>query len=74
VKAKQFEPIAPEIEVDDFAKLDLRIAKIVKAEHVEGADKLLKLTLDIGDETRTVFAGIKSAYAPEDLQGNTRLW
>jgi methionyl-tRNA synthetase len=69
VKAKQFEPIAPEIEVDDFAKLDLRIAKIIKAEHVEGADKLLKLTLDIGDETRTVFAGIKSAYAPEDLQG-----
>jgi methionyl-tRNA synthetase len=69
VKAKQFEPIAPEIEFDDFAKIDLRIAKIVKAEHVEGADKLLKLTLDIGDETRTVFAGIKSAYAPEDLEG-----
>jgi methionyl-tRNA synthetase len=69
VKAKQFDPIAPEIEFDDFAKIDLRIAKIVKAEHVEGADKLLKLTLDIGDETRQVFAGIKSAYAPEDLQG-----
>jgi methionyl-tRNA synthetase len=69
VKAKQFEPIAPEIEFDDFAKLDLRIAKIIKAEHVEKADKLLKLTLDIGDETRTVFAGIKSAYAPEDLEG-----
>lgn len=69
VKAKQFDPIAPEIEFDDFAKIDLRIAKIVKAEHVEKADKLLKLTLDIGDETRQVFAGIKSAYAPEDLQG-----
>jgi methionyl-tRNA synthetase len=69
VKAKQFDPIAPEIEFDDFAKIDLRIAKIVKAEHVEGADKLLKLTLDIGDETRQVFAGIKSAYSPEDLEG-----
>ena len=63
------EPIADQIQYDDFAKLDLRIAKIVKAEHVEGADKLLQLTLDIGDETRKVFAGIKSAYAPEDLEG-----
>jgi len=61
--------IAPEIEFDDFAKIDLRIARIVKAEHVEKADKLLQLTLDIGDETRNVFAGIKSAYAPEDLEG-----
>ena len=69
IKAKQFDPIAPEIEFDDFAKLDLRIAKIIKAEHVEKADKLLKLTVDIGDETRQVFAGIKSAYAPEDLEG-----
>jgi len=58
------------IEYDDFAKVDLRIAKIVKADHVEGADKLLQLTLDIGEEkTRNVFAGIKSAYAPEDLEG-----
>ena len=63
------EAIAPEIEFDDFAKVDLRIAKIVKAEHVEKADKLLQLTLDIGGETRNVFAGIKSAYAPEDLEG-----
>lgn len=63
------DPIAPEIEFDDFAKIDLRIAKIVKAEHVEKADKLLQLTLDIGGETRNVFAGIKSAYAPEDLEG-----
>jgi methionyl-tRNA synthetase len=61
--------IAPQIEYDDFAKVDLRIARIIKAEHVEGADKLLQLTLDIGDETRNVFAGIKSAYAPEDLEG-----
>ncbi len=61
--------IAPEIEFNDFAKIDLRIAKIVKAEHVEGADKLLQLTLDIGDQTRNVFAGIKSAYAPEELEG-----
>jgi len=63
------DPISDTINFDDFAKLDLRIAKIVKAEHVEGADKLLQLTLDIGGETRNVFAGIKSAYAPEDLQG-----
>jgi methionyl-tRNA synthetase len=57
------------ISIDDFNKLDLRVAKIVKAEHVEGADKLLKLTLDLGESTRTVFAGIKSAYAPEQLEG-----
>ena len=55
------------IEYDDFAKLDLRIARIVNAESVEGADKLIRLTLDLGDEKRTVFAGIKAAYAPEDL-------
>jgi methionyl-tRNA synthetase len=63
------DPIAEVISIDDFAKVDLRIAKIIKAEHVEGADKLLQLTLDIGGETRNVFAGIKSAYAPEDLEG-----
>ena len=57
------------ISIDDFNKLDLRVAKIVKAEHVEGADKLLELTLDTGGATRTVFAGIKSAYAPEQLEG-----
>ncbi len=67
--AKKFDPIANEIEFEDFAKIDLRIAKIVKAEHVKGADKLLQLTVDIGDETRNVFAGIKSAYKPEDLEG-----
>ena len=63
------EPIAAEIQYDDFAKIDLRIARIVKAEHVKGADKLLQLTLDIGGETRNVFAGIKSAYSPEQLEG-----
>lgn len=63
------EPICDEIEFEDFAKVDLRVAKIAKAEHVEGADKLLKLTLDLGGETRQVFAGIKSAYAPEDIEG-----
>jgi methionyl-tRNA synthetase len=62
-------PIAETISFDDFAKVDLRVARIVKAEHVEGADKLLQLTLDIGTEARNVFAGIKSAYSPEDLEG-----
>ena len=58
------------ITIDDFTKVDLRIAKIVAAEHVEGADKLLKLTLDIGEaNTRQVFAGIKSAYDPSELEG-----
>ena len=61
---------APHISIDDFGKVDLRIARIVNAKHVNGADKLLKLTLDIGDgRNRTVFAGIKSAYKPEELIG-----
>ncbi|MBU2278353.1 MAG: methionine--tRNA ligase, partial [Gammaproteobacteria bacterium] len=64
-----FEPLAPTINFDDFAKLDLRVARIVNAEHVEGADKLVKLQLDLGFETRQVFAGIKSAYEPADLVG-----
>tara|TARA_R110002095_G_scaffold87667_5_gene76565 strand:- start:3664 stop:5718 length:2055 start_codon:yes stop_codon:yes gene_type:complete len=63
------EPIAEQIEFADFAKLDLRIVRIAKAEHVEGAKKLLRLTLDLGGESRNVFAGIKSAYSPEDLEG-----
>jgi len=58
-----------QISIEDFNKLDLRIAKIVEAEHVDGADKLLKLTLDLGGETRTVFAGIKQVYAAESLKG-----
>jgi methionyl-tRNA synthetase len=57
------------ISIDDFKKVDLRVARITNAEHVEGADKLLKLTLDLGTETRTVFSGIKSAYDPEKLKG-----
>jgi methionyl-tRNA synthetase len=57
------------ISIDEFSKIDLRVAKIVKAEHVDGADKLLKLTLDTGNATRTVFAGIKSAYDPAKLEG-----
>ena len=63
------DPVSPEITFDDFARVDLRIAKIIKAEHVDGARKLLQLTLDLGGEKRNVFAGIKSAYAPEDLVG-----
>jgi methionyl-tRNA synthetase len=63
-------PIAETISIDDFSKIDLRVALIVNAEHVEGAEKLLKLTLDIGEaQPRTVFAGIKSAYDPEKLKG-----
>lgn len=63
------DPIAAEIEFSDFAKIDLRIALIANAEHVEGSDKLLRLTLDLGGETRNVFSGIKSAYEPKDLVG-----
>jgi len=57
------------ISIDEFAKVDLRVARIVRAEAVEGADKLLKLTLDLGGSQRTVFAGIKSAYDPASLEG-----
>jgi len=63
------EPLSNEINFDDFMKVDLRIAKIVKCEAVPKANKLLKLTLDLGGETRTVFSGIKSAYKPEELEG-----
>jgi len=67
------DPISEEISFDDFSKIDLRIVKIINAEHVEQADKLIKLTLALDSkedgETRQVFAGIKSAYQPEDLVG-----
>ena len=64
------DPLSPEIDFDTFAAVDLRVALILKAEHVEGADKLLRLTLDIGDEQRNVFSGIKSAYPnPSELEG-----
>jgi len=68
--AGDIEELAPEISIDDFAKIDLRIAKIVNCEHVEGAGKLLRLTLDVGEgRYRNVFSGIKSMYKPEDLVG-----
>ncbi|WP_301151930.1 methionine--tRNA ligase [Metapseudomonas otitidis] len=69
------EPLAPEITFDAFAAVDLRIALIEKAEFVEGADKLLRLTLDIGDAKRNVFSGIKSAYPdPSKLEGRLTLY
>ncbi|TFW31808.1 methionine--tRNA ligase [Massilia horti] len=68
--ASEIEELAPEISIDDFAKIDLRVARIVNCEHVEGAGKLLRLTLDVGEgRLRNVFSGIKSAYKPEDLVG-----
>ncbi|MBB3196586.1 methionine--tRNA ligase [Roseateles terrae] len=64
------EELAPEIKIDDFSKVDLRVARIVKAELVEGSDKLLRLTLDAGEgRLRNVFSGIRSAYSPEQLEG-----
>ena len=62
-------PLRPTIAIDDFAKLDLRVARIERAEVVEGSQKLLKLTLDVGAERRTVFAGIRASYQPEELTG-----
>jgi methionyl-tRNA synthetase len=67
--AAQEHAVSDPITIDDFNKLDLRVARIARAEQVEGADKLVKLTLDTGEGTRTVFAGIKSDYAPEKLEG-----
>jgi methionyl-tRNA synthetase len=66
---KEDSSAATTISIDEFKRVDLRVARIANAEHVEGADKLLKLTLDLGFETRTVFAGIKSAYDPALLIG-----
>ncbi len=66
----QFKPLAPTITIDDFAKLDLRVAKVLKCEAVPESNKLLKFQLDLGFETRQVFSGIKSAYnKPEELEG-----
>jgi methionyl-tRNA synthetase len=62
-------PVGDTISIDDFSRIDLRIARIVDAELVPDADKLLKLTLDIGIESRTVFAGIRAAYTPKELVG-----
>ncbi|MCY3751901.1 MAG: methionine--tRNA ligase [Gammaproteobacteria bacterium] len=63
------DPVATEISFDEFTKIDLRVATITHASHVDGADKLLQLNLDLDGENRTVFAGIRSAYRPEDLVG-----
>lgn len=68
-KAESDAETKPTITIDDFNKIDLRIAKVIEAEAVEGADKLLRLTVSLGDETRQIFAGIKSAYKPEELIG-----
>jgi methionyl-tRNA synthetase len=65
----QEQAVSDTISIEDFAKLDLRVAKITRAEAVEGADKLLKLELELGGATRTVFAGVKSAYRPDQLEG-----
>ncbi len=68
--ASDIEDIDAEIKIDDFMKIDLRVAQIVDCEHVDGSDKLLRLTLDVGEgRLRNVFSGIKSAYKPEDLKG-----
>jgi methionyl-tRNA synthetase len=68
--AADIEELAPEISIDDFMKIDLRVARIVNCEHVEGAGKLLRLTLDAGEgRHRNVFSGIKSAFKPEELVG-----
>ena len=61
--------LAETIGIDAFMKIDLRIARIAEASQVEGADKLLRLVLDLGGETRQVFAGIRSAYDPKELEG-----
>ena len=63
------ETVSDEIDLETFLKVDLRVAEVVDAEFVDGADKLLKLSLDLGDARRTVFAGIRSAYAPDQLRG-----
>ena len=64
------EAIAPEVTIDDFSKMDLRVAKVIKCQKVEGSTKLLQFTLDVGEgKTRNVFSGIQSAYKPEDLEG-----
>jgi methionyl-tRNA synthetase len=67
--APELEALEPEITIDEFAKIDLRVATVLEAETVEGADKLLRLQVDLGHERRTVFAGIRESYEPQDLVG-----
>jgi len=70
VRAPGGEAIAPEVTIDDFSKMDLRVAKVIKCQKVEGSTKLLQFTLDVGEgKTRNVFSGIQSAYKPKDLEG-----
>ena len=70
VRAPGGEAIAPEVTIDDFSKMDLRVAKVIKCQKVEGSTKLLQFTLDVGEgKSRNVFSGIQSAYKPEDLEG-----
>ena len=69
--AEPVEPFKPECTIEDFAKIDLRIAKVIKAEKVEGADRLLRFVLDVGGTQKTVMAAIATAYKPEDLNGKT---
>lgn len=73
-KMTKTEPIKPECTIDDFAGIDLRIARVVKAEPVEGADKLLRLQLDVGGLERSVLAGIVQAYEPQELVGKTVIY
>jgi methionyl-tRNA synthetase len=68
-EASEVEPFLPSIAYEDFAKVDLRVARITAAEYVEGADKLLRLVLDVGGASRTVLAGLRTAYDPEALVG-----
>ncbi|MEE1043121.1 MAG: methionine--tRNA ligase subunit beta, partial [Clostridia bacterium] len=68
-KEPEIEPIKPEISIEDFEKLDLRVAKVIAAEKVEKADKLLKLTVKLGNEERTVVSGIAKHYKPEEMVG-----
>ncbi|WP_373000502.1 methionine--tRNA ligase subunit beta, partial [Lutispora sp.] len=70
-KAKDEVKAKPEITIDDFAKLDLRVAKVIGCEKVKGADKLLKLELEVGEEKRQVVSGIAEYYKPEDLIGKS---
>jgi methionyl-tRNA synthetase len=67
--APELEALEPEITMDEFSKIDLRVATVLEAETVEGANKLLRLQVDLGNETRTVFAGIRESYVPQDLVG-----
>lgn len=69
INSELVEPVKPECTIEDFAKIDLRIAQVVKAERVEGADKLLRLQLDVGGITKSVMAAIAQAYEPESLAG-----